>query len=246
MRWPRRASRNTLQYLERGRRTPHDANPATRAALQSSFHQYMSVDLNKRIDLTCPVCGKTFHQTAGWFVKHSDVVCPHCQATYEVKISDPESLGPKDFATLAGSSFFTKIVGVTHPNKDGKSRQRLIAKCRVGETLVLVREPDNPVDSNAIRVVRLNGEQLGYIPAHVAANGLAKDLDSGEQPKCRIKNLTGGEGLTRGVNIEIGNWPEDSHLSEAAIPNGSAGSVGWIILIVAVIVAVLVLLIRLQ
>jgi hypothetical protein len=40
----------------------------------------MSVDLNKRIDLTCPVCDKGFHQTRGWLVKHKEVVCPHCEA----------------------------------------------------------------------------------------------------------------------------------------------------------------------
>ena len=140
----------------------------------------MSVDLNKRMDMTCPVCEKSFHQTLAWLVKHSEAICPHCDSSYKVVISDPEEA--EGIVAAAGSSFFTKIAGVTHRNKGGKSRQRLIAQCRVGEELVLEREPDNPVDQDAIRVLRVTGEQLGYIPAHVAASGLAKDLDRGERP----------------------------------------------------------------
>ncbi len=152
----------------------------------------MSVDLNKRTDMTCPVCKKSFHQTLAWLAKHSEVICSHCESSYKVAISDPEGLRAEGGAAGGGSSFFTKIAGVTHRNKDRKSRQRLIAQCRVGEELILEREPDNPVDPGAVRVLRLTGEQLGYIPAQVAASGLARDLDRGERPKCRIANLTGG------------------------------------------------------
>lgn len=200
----------------------------------------MSVDLSKRIDMTCPVCEKGFHQTFGWLVKHSEVICPHCESAYDVRISDTEALKPAEIAAEC-SSFFTKITGVTHHNKDGKSRQRLISQCQVGEELLLEREPDNRVDPNAIKISRVTGEQLGYIPAHVAASGLAKNLDRGERPKCRIVNLTGGDGLTRGVNIEIGEWPDGSHRSEAAIPNESALPYGWIIFAFAIIAGVVLL-----
>ena len=88
----------------------------------------MSVDLNKRMDMTCPVCEKSFHQTLAWLVKHSEVICPHCDSSYKVVISDPEEA--EGIVAAAGSSFFTKIAGVTHRNKGGKSRQRLIAQCR--------------------------------------------------------------------------------------------------------------------
>jgi hypothetical protein len=142
----------------------------------------VSVDLNKRIDLTCPVCGMAFHQTVGWFVKHSEVICARCQSPYEINIADPKSLGPKGFTALVGSSFFTKIAGVTHRNN----------------------------------------ERRQVTPTH---------------------NLTGGDGLTRGVNIEIGEWPEDSHLSEAATPDESVASYGWIVsVVIIVVVAVVVIL----
>ena len=205
----------------------------------------MSVDLNQRLNMTCPVCEKGFHQTLGWLVKHSEAICPHCESTYEIRISDPEALTTEGIATAAsGSSFFTKIAGVTYRNNDGKSRQRLIAQCRVGEELVLEREPDNPVDPNAIKLVRVTGEQLGYVPAHVAASGLAKDLDRGARPKCRIANLTGGDGLWRGVNIEIGAWPNVSHPYEEVIPPASGVPNGWIILVLAIIAGALLALFR--
>jgi hypothetical protein len=55
------------------------------------------------------------------------------------------------------------VAGVSHCNPDGTSRQRIIPRCSVGETLVLRHEEHNPADSNAIAVLRQNGEQLGYL-----------------------------------------------------------------------------------
>jgi len=55
--------------------------------------------------------------------------------------------------------------------------------------------------------MRLNGDQLGFLPANVSRgddpSGLASQMDRGDQFQCRISDLTGGDGLTLGVNIEI-------------------------------------------
>jgi hypothetical protein len=98
----------------------------------------------------------------------------------------------------AARSFFTKIAGVTF-----EGRQRVVARCSVGERLVLVRDPGNRFDKGAIKVMRLNGEQLGFIRAYVSRNGLAFRMDRGDTYQCRISDLTGGNGKTLGVNIEI-------------------------------------------
>jgi hypothetical protein len=62
-------------------------------------------------------------------------------------------------------------------------------------------------DKGAVKVMRLNGEQLGFVPADVSRagdpTGLAFRMDRGDQYHCRVKELTGGNGRTRGVNIEI-------------------------------------------
>ncbi len=54
----------------------------------------------------------------------------------------------------------------------------------------LVREPDNPYDPNAVRVV-LSGEHIGYVPKSVAEH-LAPAMDGGER--------------VRIVNTEIGKF----------------------------------------
>jgi integrase len=61
--------------------------------------------------------------------------------------------------------FFGQVSGESHRNDDGSDCQAIIPRCRVGELLVLEREPDNPHDINAIRVIRQSGEQIGYLEA---------------------------------------------------------------------------------
>ncbi len=63
------------------------------------------------------------------------------------------------------------MVGVTF---DG--RQAVVAKLTSGEPVALKREPTNPYDRNAIMVVRLTGEQIGYIDRFTAAR-IAYRLD---------------------------------------------------------------------
>jgi len=61
------------------------------------------------------------------------------------------------------------VAGVSYNNRDGTSRQRIILRCSAGELLRLKAEDDNPVDPNAVAVIRLNGEQLGYLHREDAA-----------------------------------------------------------------------------
>jgi HIRAN domain len=114
--------------------------------------------------------------------------------------------------TTISRAFHSKVAGVSHSNDDGGSRQLIISRCRVGELLTLTRDPTNPYDANAIRVYRGNGEQLGYLDRHVAAQ-LAPDMDSGINIPCCISDLTGGGEYTRGVNIYLGGWtaPAEPH-----------------------------------
>jgi hypothetical protein len=65
----------------------------------------------------------------------------------------------------------TKVVGVTY-----EGRQKAIADMEENEKILLVREPDNPFDCNAIAVKRINGRCIGYLPREEAA-GLAGKFD---------------------------------------------------------------------
>lgn len=93
--------------------------------------------------------------------------------------------------------FITKVVGVTFEN-----RQETIRQVRAGQTILLIREPNNPYDSNAISVRLENGEQLGYLKRELAYK-LSSRLDKISTPvRGRILHITGGDmGKTLGVNI---------------------------------------------
>ncbi|MFA7279853.1 MAG: HIRAN domain-containing protein [Sterolibacterium sp.] len=58
---------------------------------------------------------------------------------------------------------------------------------RVGDVLVLVREPDNPHDANAIRI-DWRGQQLGYLPRR-ENSAVAAEMDRGGRVEARIAQL---------------------------------------------------------
>jgi len=106
-----------------------------------------------------------------------------CSSTYETDTPD---------------SMITKVVGVTF---DG--RQAIVAKLQVGEEIQLWREPTNPYDENAIRVERLNREQIGYINRFLAAD-LADIFDAHCGPvKGYVRYLTGGAQGRYSLGVQI-------------------------------------------
>lgn len=58
---------------------------------------------------------------------------------------------------------FFHVVGVSHPNSDGSSRQNILSTLDIGEKLRIEPEPTNPYDQNALRVISKYG-QIGYVP----------------------------------------------------------------------------------
>ena len=70
--------------------------------------------------------------------------------------------------------YTTYLAGVRHANSDGSSRDDLIAELKVNERLGLDSEEDNPHDSNAVKVLRTDGRQIGYLPRDVAADVVQK------------------------------------------------------------------------
>lgn len=67
--------------------------------------------------------------------------------------------------------FSTRVAGI-HYNKGD------VYGLEVGGLLRLVREPNNPYDSNAVRVEMPTGTVVGWIPREIAAS-LARDMDAG-------------------------------------------------------------------
>jgi HIRAN domain len=106
----------------------------------------------------------------------------------------------------------TKISGVTFPNPDGTSRQRIIRRhCRAGKVLEVRPEPKNRHDRNALGLWVMSRaffifpvwQQVGYV-----SKELAEDLKpyrrAGATITARILQVTGGGWFKEyGVNIEL-------------------------------------------
>ncbi|WP_274363743.1 HIRAN domain-containing protein [Paenibacillus thermotolerans] len=59
--------------------------------------------------------------------------------------------------------FQLNVAGITHKNEDGSKRADVAFSCHYGQKLLLVRDPENPYDSNAVQVLTEYGQQLGFI-----------------------------------------------------------------------------------
>lgn len=93
---------------------------------------------------------------------------------------------------------YTKVVGVTHSNDDGSSRQKILKRMKEtaqkGDRIELRREPDNPHDKNAIAVYNKDGEQLGYVNRETAKE-FAAYMDENDDITADLDKIIGGEGL---------------------------------------------------
>ena len=104
-------------------------------------------------------------------------------------------------------SIRTKVVGVTFRNSCFQSRQGIIARhCRPGDRIQLRRERHHKKDRNAIAVRTYDGKKFGYLSRALAFK-LADEVDRGYNLYGQILDVTGGGGLSHGVNIEI--WFDD-------------------------------------
>lgn len=72
---------------------------------------------------------------------------------------------------------------------------------RVGDELVLVREPDNPFDANAVRV-EWHGRKLGYVPKRENA-ALAWGIDRGAALRARVSRLAEHPNPARRIEFEV-------------------------------------------
>lgn len=76
----------------------------------------------------------------------------------------------------------THLAGNAHRGIDAQVRY---AKLTAGEPLVLVREPDNQYDPNAIQVHTEDGCFIGFVPKAVAAR-FAPLIDAGTEVMCEV------------------------------------------------------------
>lgn len=80
------------------------------------------------------------------------------------------------------------IAGITFDNENGRARQDVLADCSEGEMLQLIADPDNPYDSNAVKVCRLSGDQLGFVPAWISPE-IYKLAEKGYAPNAILMHI---------------------------------------------------------
>lgn len=90
----------------------------------------------------------------------------------------------------------TKVVGTTFHVKNWD-------ELKPGAALVLVCEPLNPYDTNAVRVDSLSGQKLGYVTKNKdLAQRVFRALQKGAVV-CSVIEVTGGGEKNHGINIHI-------------------------------------------
>lgn len=144
--------------------------------------------------IICPACG---FQDSGQF-------CSQCGSPLHSTATDagkPRKKPMKNDDPL--NTFHSRVVGVTYPNDDGSDRQAILKRCKVGEQLRLLHSPIAQ-DENAVKVLLLNGQQLGWLNRDLAAE-IAPRLQKGSKVDCEIASLDGGtrDKKTRGCAIKI-------------------------------------------
>lgn len=95
----------------------------------------------------------------------------------------------------------TQLVGVTYNNDKGVPIQSVLPQIQSGAFIELMRERENPFDSNAIKVL-WNEERIGYIPTDIAAT-IAPLMDKGAKIVGRVEEITGDNASSYGCNISI-------------------------------------------
>jgi hypothetical protein len=123
-------------------------------------------------------------------------------------------------------TIYTKIKGVSFKNPNGASRQQIIRSlCHPGDALLLMRDPNNPVDRNAIGVIRISrgpdgkasfGDLLGYLSKEIAQD-LAPFSGDGPVGFAEIIEVTGD--LYEQANSYVGA----NIRAEIYLPDSSSG-----------------------
>jgi len=91
----------------------------------------------------------------------------------------------------------TKIAGTSFT-------QEAVKQVKPNDTLLLVPEPDNKYDPNAVRITTLEGVKLGYIGKNKDVNKRIKEeLKQGNKVTCTVLETTGTQEQTKGINIKL-------------------------------------------
>ncbi len=93
------------------------------------------------------------------------------------------------------------LVGESYKTRRGLERQTVLLAAEPGDPLILIREPDNEFDPNAVLAV-LGEHDIGFLSKEDAAV-ISPALDAGVLHTAQIHELTGGVGQARNYGARI-------------------------------------------
>ncbi len=96
----------------------------------------------------------------------------------------------------------THIAGIRYKSSDGRSRRYYVKKLQPREKLLLLREPDNPKDKKAVKILNTDGKLLGYLPRGDART-IAGYMDEGEKTAAVVKNIDYKLGVSCRCDIKV-------------------------------------------
>ncbi|MBB6460726.1 HIRAN domain-containing protein [Flammeovirga kamogawensis] len=101
---------------------------------------------------------------------------------YMSRFDDPSVLSKLD-------TQLCNVAGTRYANDDtGENRQDILKESKVGDLLMLLPDELNRYDDAAIKVVRLNGKQIGFLDMDISVE-IKSRLMSGSPVEARIKRL---------------------------------------------------------
>lgn len=91
---------------------------------------------------------------------------------------------------LGWNDFSLPACGERFDNEDGTSRQEELARCKPGEPVRLVREPDNRHDPMAVAVFSARGVRVGYLKRDRAV-WIGSKIDRGYDVRAIVERVKG-------------------------------------------------------
>ena len=129
----------------------------------------------------------------------------------EIESNDSQQImKPNIESGVKESGLYTKIKGTTFR----ENGQDMIQSLHIGQTLLLIPEPENKADPNAIKVMTLDLKHLGYVSKELAAE-FKESISKGTKWFAEVKEITGGtEDKNFGCNILIKKYSFRDQLME--------------------------------
>ncbi len=113
---------------------------------------------------------------------------------------------------MGWNDFSLPACGELFDNDDGTSRQEELARCKPGDRLNLVRQPDNPHDPRAVAIFTERAVCVGYLRRD-RAQWIGSKIDRGYDVRAIVERVKGAHlpdaklGLVMRLNME-GDEPE--------------------------------------